>query len=66
MNPVGESQQVWISVENGQNQSEFGLNFSIFLVWIGSEFCQYQSEHNSGKSEYGSVPSKLWVTINVS
>ena len=25
MNPVGESQQVWISVENGQNQSEFGL-----------------------------------------
>ena len=25
MNPVGESQQVWISVENGQNQSELGL-----------------------------------------
>ena len=27
-----------------------GLNFSIFLVWIRSDFCQYQSEHNSGNS----------------
>ena len=47
MNPVGESQQVWISVENGQNQSEFGLN----LVFFWSEFCNYQSQYNSGNSD---------------
>ena len=51
---VEESLLLWISIINGQ----IGLNFRNLLVWVGSEFCQYQSELSSSSCG-GMIPQKI-------